>query len=325
MTTISDRVTSLLQCPACKSRLKRLSGECKCVKCHRTYPIVDGVPVIIHEDNSVFRIEEIITKVERESKNGLSQFLKPLLRKVIPSISANWVAEDNYRKFGKLLRENVNCPIVLVLGSGTKGKGIDALVCDGPIGLVVTDVYLGNNVDLVCDAHDVPFESTCFDGVIIQAVLEHVLDPWRCVSEIYRLLKPNGLVYAETPFMQQVHMGCYDFTRFSHLGHRRLFRNFTEIESGMCCGPGMALATAYQYFLTSFFNDRRLRGLAIIFAHFTGFWLKYFDKYLLNMPAAIDAASGCYFLGRKAELLLSDRNLLKLYRGAFKTTITNKD
>ena len=66
------------------------------------------------------------------------------------------------------------------------------------------------------------------------------------------MLKGRGVVYAETPFMQQVHMGPYDFTRFTHSGHRRLFRRFEEVESGAVCGPGMALAWAYQYFLLSF-------------------------------------------------------------------------
>jgi SAM-dependent methyltransferase len=39
----------------------------------------------------------------------------------------------------------------------------------------------------------------------IQAVLEHALDPPVVVAEIYRVLKPGGLVYADTPFMQRVH------------------------------------------------------------------------------------------------------------------------
>jgi len=53
-----------------------------------------------------------------------------------------------------------------------------------------------------------------FDAVWIQAVLEHVLDPVRVVAEIHRVLRPGGLVYSEIPFMQEVHEGAYDFTRF---------------------------------------------------------------------------------------------------------------
>ena len=125
---------------------------------------------------------------------------------------------------------------------------------------VATDVSMGPLTALVCDSHDLPFEDETFDGVIVQAVSEHVVDPGRCVDEIYRVLKPRGLVYAETLFMQQVHMGRYDFTRFSHSGHRRLFRQFAELSSGPICGPGMALAWSYQYFLLSFATSRAVRG-----------------------------------------------------------------
>ena len=45
------------------------------------------------------------------------------------------------------------------------------------------------------------------DGVIVQAVLEHVLDPRTVAAEVERVLRPRGMVYAETPLMQQVHEG----------------------------------------------------------------------------------------------------------------------
>jgi len=44
--------------------------------------------------------------------------------------------------------------------------------------------------------------------------------------------------------------------------------------------------------------------------------LKYFDYYLINKTAAIDAASGCYFMGLKEEMVLSDRELINYYKGA---------
>jgi hypothetical protein len=115
--------------------------------------------------------------------------------------------------------------------------------------------------------------------------------------------------------MQQVHMGRYDFTRFTHLGHRRLFRRFEEIDSGAVCGPGMALAWSYQYFLLSFATSRIVRALIRAFTSLTAFFLKYFDHFLVETPGALDAASGCYFMGRKSDRTLSDRDLITLYRG----------
>lgn len=190
------------------------------------------------------------------------------------------------------------------------------LAQNGSLELVDTDVSFGPRTMLICDAHDIPFQDESFDGVIAQAVLEHVVDPYRCVEEMHRVLKKDGLVYAETPFMQQVHLGRYDFTRFTHLGHRRLFRRFEEIDSGAVCGPGMALAWSYQYFLLSFAKLKILRALIRAFASLTSFYLKYFDYFLIDTAGGLDAASGYYFMGRKSDHSLSDRELLTLYKGA---------
>ena len=69
-------------------------------------------------------------------------------------------------------------------------------------------------------------------------MLEHVLDPAQVVAEIHRVLGKDGVVFANTPFMQQVHEGAYDFTRFTLSGHRWLFRNFDLLEAGTSAGVG---------------------------------------------------------------------------------------
>ena len=115
--------------------------------------------------------------------------------------------------------------------------------------------------------------------------------------------------------MQQVHMREYDFTRFTFLGHRRLFCNFDEIEHAPLIGPGSALAWAYFYFLRSFFSSRILIILITIFAQITSFFLKYFDYYLINKPGSYDAASAFFFLGKKSNKVLNDRNLLREFKG----------
>jgi len=51
-----------------------------------------------------------------------------------------------------------------------------------------------------------------------------------------------------------------------------------------------------------------------VFARLTSFYLKYFDRYLSQRSAALDAASGLFFLGRKAIVPISDRKLIMQYR-----------
>ncbi|MCF7835743.1 MAG: class I SAM-dependent methyltransferase [Candidatus Marinimicrobia bacterium] len=83
------------------------------------------------------------------------------------------------------------------------------------------------------DIHELPFEDESFDGFICKSVLEHVEDPVKAVSELYRVLKTGGcgLVYVPFLFPYHAEKGVYkDFWRFSEDGVRYLFRNFSSIE-----------------------------------------------------------------------------------------------
>lgn len=73
-------------------------------------------------------------------------------------------------------------PLYLVVGGASKGQGIDIIYANSSFEVVGSDVSFGPCTDLICDAHDIPFEDGVFDCVIIQAVLEHVLDPIKCAS-----------------------------------------------------------------------------------------------------------------------------------------------
>src|SRR5215510_10564531 len=294
---LSESIQSRLRCPSCRSPL---SVTADCARCHNPactarFPVLDGIPILINEKNSVFSIDDFVqgrntTFVLKQSR------WKALLEHLLALTPDNTLAvhaDRNYRLLRDLLLGDNRAPQVLVLGGSILGEGMPSLVRDAPsIELIGTDVSFGPLTTLICDAHDIPFDDATFDAVVVQAVLEHVVDPRRCVEEIHRVLKAGGLVYAETPFIQQVHMGRYDFARFTHSGHRRLFRQFSEIRSGPVCGPGMALAWSYQYFLLSFTGSRVMRGLLRAVARLTSFFLKYFDYYLIDKPGAYDAASG---------------------------------
>ena len=310
---LSASVQQLLRCPSCKAKLNLLGKQFRCSNCGTLFPIIDGIPVLLNENSSVFSIDDLVNwRKSRKSK------IEKMLKRLIPNIGRNIKAKSNYDKFAKLLLAQSDTPRVLVVGGRILGQGMKSLLKYPSIELVESDVSFGPRTTLICDAHDIPFENDSFDGVIMQAVLEHVVDPYQCVEEIHRVLKKEGFVYAETPFMQQVHGGRYDFTRFTHLGLRRLFRKFKEIDSGAVCGPGMALAWSYQYFFLSFTKSKFIRGFIRFFAGLTSFYFKYFDYYLIDKPGIFDAASAYYFMGRKSSRKLSDRELIKLYKGTMK-------
>lgn len=306
----------LLRCPICSARLELDASQFKCTHglCQACFPIVNDIPILIDDKASVFAIDDYVN-VDRTTLKPKSLWERQLIN-LIPSIHLNLKGKQNYREFVALLQQRHLRPKVLIVGSSIRGRGMEPLFANPALELVETDVAFGADVSIICDAHSLPFADDSFDGVVIQAVLEHVVDPHQCVAEVHRVLKPEGLVYAETPFMQQVHLGRYDFTRFTHLGHRRLFRNFAEVASGPVCGTGMALAWSYQYFLLSFVKSSVARAVVKIIARLTSFWLKYFDYLLIDRAGTYDAASGFYFLGTKSDRTLSDRELLAQYKGA---------
>ena len=313
-------IQPLLCCPRCKANLQLINPQkyqCNNVECNLLFPVIDNIPILINEDASIFLIDDFLnlhnTFFDLSPKNPVKEFIK----RFIPHIHINIKAAKNYENFVQILLSQSNHPKVLVLGGSILGEGVEVVLKYPEIILVESDVSFGERTDIIMDAHNIPFQNESFDGVIVQAVLEHVVDPNTCVEEIHRVLKKDGLVYAETPFIQQVHGGCYDFTRFTHLGHRRLFRKFEEIDSGAVCGPGMALAWSYGYFLWSFTTSKNVRLLIDIVVRFTSFFLKYFDYLLIDKPGTLDAASAYYFLGRRSESILSDRELIKLYKGTF--------
>jgi SAM-dependent methyltransferase len=290
---------------------------CQGAGCRASFPIFQGVPVLLNDERSLFSAEEVVAGARNKSSSGSpNKSARAALQKIIPGISRNVSGHRNFAKFAQHLLEESKAPKVLVVGGKSIGEGFDQVLSRvPPIDIVETDVVFGARTMVLCDGHDLPFADGVFDGVVIQAVLEHVVDPHRCVEEIYRVMRPAGIVYAETPFIQQVHEGRFDFTRFTHLGHRRLFRRFSEIESGAACGTGMALAWSYRYFLLSLSDSPLIRNLMDTLAKLTSFPLKYFDSMTLEKGGSFDAASAYYFLGRKSDVMLSDRDLIRSYRG----------
>lgn len=238
------------------------------------------------------------------------------MRRFIPQASLNLAVPRVLERLRSLLDEH-GPSRVLVVGGGRQRKWLDPILRGSVRHMVFySDIDTGADVDLFCDGHDLSFFDSTFDAVITTAVLEHVLYPERVAAEITRVLKPGGLLYSELPFMQQVHEGAYDFTRYTLSGHRRLFNQFREIEVGLVAGPATALAWSIENFILAFFSRRRSRNYMKAFTRIAFSWIKYFDYLLKDRPQAMDGASCTFFFGRKSDTPVSDEEIIKTYIGA---------
>ncbi len=314
MTTLIE----LFQCPQCKWNELVPSdsrSEICCEKCGSVYPIVNGCPILIHDDNSLFDVSDYLDVKADTDEPGIK------FRNLIPKPSLNLAHNKVLTEFRDKLLKQSSSIVILVVGGGSQKGWLDERLGvnrgdSSNIQTIYTDIDINSNIDVFCDGHYLPFKNGVIDAIITTAVLEHVLYPERVADEISRVLKSGGLLYSELPFMQQVHEGAYDFTRYTLSGHRRLFNKFSEIDSGMVAGPGTALVWAIENFALAFFTHSILRAIVKAVVRIAFFWIKYFDYMLVNRPEAMDGASCTYFLGYKINGSVPDKQIIKSYVGA---------
>jgi hypothetical protein len=110
------------------------------------------------------------------------------------------------------------------------------------------------NVDIIADAHSLPFANDTVDFIHCDAVLEHLQEPSIAVQEMFRALKPGCYIYSSVPFLQPYHGYPNHFQNFTLTGHKFLYekQGFRIIESGTCVGPIFSIAMQISYFIRTF-------------------------------------------------------------------------
>lgn len=156
---------------------------------------------------------------------GISQSVRSRIRK-------DYRTQASVRAVKEVLRCGEGDSVCLSIGGGPARVSPD-----------VTNLNIDNfkNVDVIGDAHLLPYADSSVDSIYCEAVLEHLTDPWLAVAEMFRVLKPEGKVVAITPFLQRFHGYPSHFQNFTLFGHSLLFSRagFRVLESGTCVGQPM--------------------------------------------------------------------------------------
>jgi SAM-dependent methyltransferase len=193
-------------------------------------------------------------------------------------------------------RERVN-EIVASLGKGAVIVDVGARARRWP-GVLALD-YWGENIDVRGDAMRLPFADESLNGVISTYVLEHIPCPEQAMAEMHRVLKPEGILYVETPFMFGFHghTSTYsDYTRWTFKGLEQLCQPFRSVETGTVGGPASAMAYVLREgipILLSFTDSRFYWGMRALMGWLV-FPLKYLDWKTLRHPKCVNVAAGLY-------------------------------
>ncbi|MBL7892786.1 MAG: class I SAM-dependent methyltransferase [Bacteroidia bacterium] len=101
------------------------------------------------------------------------------------------------------------------------------------------------NIDYFIKDGKIPFPDNYFDSVLCTEVLEHVFSIDEVLTEISRVLKPNGRFLITLPFVWEEHEMPYDFARYSSVALITILRKhgFEVIEHRKI---GNSFETIYQ-------------------------------------------------------------------------------
>jgi SAM-dependent methyltransferase len=206
---------------------------------------------------------------------------------LIEIISPVYSIKGPLKKFIKISKGTI-----LNLGSGNEMRRNNILN---------VDMLDYENVDIVCDIHQLPFKNNSIDGIMNLAVLEHVPNPSKVIDEAYRVLKPGGIIFSVIPFMQPFHASPNDFQRFTLPGIIELHKKFEIVESGVFSGPVSGFLWVFQEFIASVlsFGIPFLRNILTIFIMLVTWPIKFLDILFIYLPTAHNLASNFYILCRK--------------------------
>lgn len=121
---------------------------------------------------------------------------------------------------------------------------------DNYIGL---DLPPSIHVDIYGDGMFLPFQEKVIDTVLCNEVLEHIPEPLKFMSELNRVLKPQGILILTTPQTWGLHLEPHDYYRYTKYGLRYLAEQsgFEVMEITPTCG---FWATAAQRFTDTVVN-----------------------------------------------------------------------
>ena len=276
----------------------------RCEGCNAEYLIQNDVPILLAPESATliasFRDGAENVRLRRQLPSGflrLADAIRPphpfafMRRRVSHAqrIAFTELVEANGR------REN---PIFLDVGSGILGglnaSGLSRYVREHIIPLEIAPTA---GVGIVGDAHRLPFADGSVDGVLIQGVLEHVLNPEAIVGEIRRVLRPGAPVFSEVPFIQHYHLDPVDCRRWTHYGFARMFKEFDQRAAGVCAGPASALTDMLTEFPALLFSNPALYWGMKVVSGWLFSPLQLLDAVWAKSSRAHVLAGAVYYLG----------------------------
>ncbi|HEX7880971.1 MAG TPA: methyltransferase domain-containing protein [Candidatus Eisenbacteria bacterium] len=243
------RLEGLLACPDCRTDLP--GQPTACPTCGRRFTVEAGIPVM-HPKGSASADSGRQFFVDDPGRMDQLRRKAPWLARMLelPDFTSPSGALPKCREWHRAhVIDGMPGQRVLNLGSGVHKQYLNP-------GLINFDIAAHDNVDVVGDGEHLPFRDGVFDGVVLDAVIEHLARPARVVAEVKRVLKPGGTVLAQVPFLYPFHAAPHDYQRYTPAGLGMLFEEFDVLETGTDRRPGRAVLEVVSAWAAGFSDNR---------------------------------------------------------------------
>lgn len=282
---IPDELRNLLACPDCHGALGDSEDKLLCPECRQQFSVAakGSLPILFSPHCKLF--QESYASWQRVEKKGTRKRGYREAR-LLPRTSVSKLSTEAWGRF----LNDVGTGRVLNIGSGERR------VTTNLNHWVNLDICPHNNVDVVGDAHSLPFLDESFDAVTSSNVFACLEDPFRVATEIARVLKPGGLMWCNEAFALPLARSPRDFFRYAPDGLKSVFRQLTPVELAPAAGPWKVIT---RFSETA--AEAMLPGKAGFIARWCVAWLlhpaKYLDDWLVRRNP--DSASSFYLIARK--------------------------
>jgi len=199
---MNEFVSEELICPDCKGELTNFSEGFVCRRCGRRLHVVDGILYALPSN-----LDEFARGEAKFHKSNIR-----LLRNPWRALFNIGYVNEALHHEKDLIPRLRNSSKILEVGAGA---GIAALITKLRVPeaiIYVTDVsesYMNvakqlfelfrlqsGSYLIMCDGQALPLAENLFDSAYSWAVIHHINSPVRCLKEIHRVLKQNGIFFA---------------------------------------------------------------------------------------------------------------------------------
>ncbi len=227
---------SYLCCPKCRSNVIQQNKSIICESCKAEYNTINDIPVLVDLGNLPKHLLKQIKYFENEPTNNVD--------------STEYILHEWQKSYLKRFIDNfseLKGKVVLDCGTGSGYMGIElarmgANVIASDITLksllrlksIINKQQLQNQFTIVCcSADNLPFQSKIADYFISNAVLEHIPDDIKAISEINRICKNKASSMITVPISYKYINPLLIPINFIHdkrIGHLRRYNSKTLSE-----------------------------------------------------------------------------------------------